>query len=526
MDRPGLLRKAESKTCISTTTTTTTLTTCTGLLIHQRLCSFHRPESSYIRYVSSQVRPLLKHLFKYAHEYCILKSSEFSDLSRDILMKGLPNFNLLTKEDKVLFLIRKFLKEEKYYENALIVCLDQYFLRLTMFAKKKCPLLSFTDISDIFSNLEDVLKTCQSILYALEDILTDITCSYEDSVVTIATVMINILPQFDVYSLYVSNLPRAISIYQEALENNEQLFEFITVQETLEGYCPLDILVYPAVRLVQYGFLMEILSQQFDENSPVAKLIRKACFRFRDKVHSISCQSLNITSYMAVAELQERIFTKGSVNLITPFRFVVKTGYLTKLYNNRGLKISSSKRYYVVLFNDILLYSQSSSESSSSSPLSPPSSSMIGNGNITNSLKVKHVFSLCKMKVIDIPDSEWMLNSFKLEPFGNQKSVTFIADNWKEKRLWVCLIREYIDKTMSIESPDLIETSILNKKYSTLSTNKGWNKVECLTPQSNFSFFYHSESGQTCLHPSSLEEEEQQQQETQHQLSRKFSIIK
>lgn len=138
-----------------------------------------------------------------------------------------------------------------------------------------------------------------------------------------------------------------------------------------------------------------------------------------------------------VVKFQEKLF-KGSVDLITPSRLVLKFGELEKVFQKRS-HMNKSKRYLFILFNDMLLYASLRST--------------------VQSAKVKHVLQLTDMSIANIPEkaNNPIHNAFFI--VSRTKPLTLIAKSDEEKKEWMDAITAAILNYTALQS-ELVGQSV------------------------------------------------------------------
>jgi len=316
-------------------------------------------------------------------------------------------------------LIEAFFEDEYSYAELVAIVVDQFFLRLSMFMRSGNQIISSPEITDIFANLDEILVVSQEILSLYQN---DINLEDIQAPQRLAGLMMPWIPKLECYCTFVTNLCRAYKVLDSLLESNPKFKSFVTREEICEGMSLREALGFPAARFLQYGHFLQQLGAMYSKTDSAGIMARAASMAFQDVYARVCDQQFNVSARLMVAELQEGLF-RGTVSLVTPDRYFVKGGALEKYYNKQGLKIKAFKRYAFILFNDMILYAA-----------------------LGDVFKAKHVLPLVDLKVKEVPDSGDLVNAFRLESSGDFKPVTVMAPTWKERNVWIKLIRTFVER--------------------------------------------------------------------------------
>lgn len=394
-------------------------------------------------------------------------------------------------DQKRVFMLQRFYHDELAYHSMLTSAMTQYIVPLQCYHHAGVPIMSWTKIVDVFSNLEDIIDVSTRLVNELKTNIPISLLNDSSDKVKVKSDKIAALSrefgiafqvigkQLEVYSVFVSNYKRAVKQIRKLITTNERVRDFFEAKFQVVGMRVYQVLGLPLVRFEQYLLALEDLRDTFKNEKVNVKtfhLLRDASEAVSRTMRKTLSPVMNIEARFAVAYIQEALF-KGSIGLVTDTRYFIRAGYMNKVWNKQSMKIRKGKKYMFFLFNDILIYSTCFQEK----------------------YKLKHIISLVNMKVYDIEDEPKKQKfKFRIDSVGNQKSFQVSADSLNAKYSWMAAIRTCVVRATehfkgNYIKPDEVESIIKRpKKASNSRLGNGWVEVR---NEHNLWYFYQRKTG-------------------------------
>lgn len=318
--------------------------------------------------------------------------------------------------ERVEEILDELVASEKQYVGMLKTMIRQFVMRLRALIQMDRTVLTESDMSKVFQNLEMILDTNRRLYADLKKLRID------GRLVSgaVAQTMSLYTPFFKMYTLYVNGYEQAVKMLTMFRQKRKAFDEFCQVGEKVAKVSLETMLIAPVQRLPRYLLLLETLESDTPKNDPSFAYVAAALEQVRKVTESINGQFRIQEDRNKVLIIQMSLDVQ--VDLVHPSRHFVLEGALKKKFNSNW-KLSQFKVYYFYLFNDVLLYSE------------PPNKQ-------TGKSKFKHILRLLDMDVRDAPGSP---SAFQL--LADPKSMILIAANPEEKAIWMVNLRQYIRQT-------------------------------------------------------------------------------
>jgi uncharacterized UPF0160 family protein len=283
--------------------------------------------------------------------------------------------------------------------------------------RKSTGLLADRYINSIFLNVDSLLMTHETLLKDFEEI------RYERNILGgVGPLFSKLLPYLKIYTSYVAEYPRTVNALAKLRESFGALDRFLKFEEDLMDETVEDLREAPVHRIPEYVSLFEEFSNKAQGSD--ASSLKEALQSMRDMGNYINQSIQHMEARQRVVTLQEVMFD-NRIDLVTPDRYWVKEGILTKDYNKQKL-FHKRNDYFFILFSDMILYAT------------------IPDGN--GKAKFKHALSIHGMQIEDVPDSGKRRSGFacKSPASSQQKSVTLYAKDEQDKQEWMSCFRDTV----------------------------------------------------------------------------------
>jgi len=214
---------------------------------------------------------------------------------------------------------------------------------------------------------------------------------------------------------------------QEKLKTNENLRNFLELnqkceQATLESY-----LIMPIQRLPRYLLLLEELIKTTKPDDSSLLDIKEAYDKIKRVATGINESLHQKEAQMQVLKIQQ-MFEKDSryIDLVTPTRQFVKEGVLKKKFSKFTRQMVGWKDYSFFLFNDILLYASKT-------------------GIAKATYRLKHVIYLYDLSVEPLPEPKGEHKQLEFKS-KTGKSFVVMGEHKEERDSWYHAIQAHIEK--------------------------------------------------------------------------------
>jgi len=414
---------------------------------------------------------------------------EIKKESRPLMFSNIDasKFQTVSEDQKRKMIIEAFMHDEVAYEHALEILVKIYVFRLKVSYQLGSSIIDMSQLQDLFSNIEDIKDVTTAMLKDLQIGIAEssFASSKPEAMIEVSKHIAQILQlssgKLSVYALYISNYRRAMKTYDELRESSPSFYEFVQIQEICEGLTLENLMALPLLRVGQYLTLLEDLATSMASVRDVAASIHSAARAVEIVLKNIHSLEFNIEARIRTAQIQEQLFS-GSLNLLEPHRFFVKSGVLKKIYAKTSLKMSNHKKYMFFLFSDILVYATRPSSGS-------------------ETCKFKHALSIAGATISEAEEYRdgKVEHVFKIVP-KSEKSIVVYAAEASEKAEWMKLLKQYSEfalarypgKTYKEEQLDTIMETVPKRIKSKL------NWVECKTDV-GYIFYWQMKTGDCSL---------------------------
>ncbi|XP_029046315.2 uncharacterized protein LOC114877640 isoform X2 [Osmia bicornis bicornis] len=277
-------------------------------------------------------------------------------------------------------------------------------------------------LSDLFSNIEDIFEFNREFLKEIEKCGLDPVC--------VANTFIKHNSGFKVYTEYCTNYPRTVSVLTDLMGQEETANAFRERQAALGHALPLgSFLLKPVQRILKYHLLLENLSKEYgadcelrENEAEGSKAIEAALAAMTGIARHINAMKRRHEHAVRVQEIQSLLYGWSGPDLTTSGELVAEGRFRI-----RGAKAPR----HVFLFDRMLLLTKKKEDG----------------------LLVYKAHIMCSnlMLIESIPGESL---SFHVIPFDNPRlQYTLQARNLEQKREWTLLIKRVILENYNAEIP-------------------------------------------------------------------------
>lgn len=296
------------------------------------------------------------------------------------------------------------------------------------------PYVNADEIEHMFNNVDQILNVNERFYDELVKAKAKDTLTQD-----IPTILLQFSPYFKMYQSYVNGFEKAATKLTEIMAKKPGFAFFINLNNACEGMALDSFLIMPVQRLPRYKMLLEVMMKYrvLDENgnnltSEVDEKLKEAFEQVTKVTMEINDRLKAEAMQMMVLDIQNRLCKNDRyTDLVTPTRYLVKEGRITKRYNNRMSGYFSkikgdTQAYQLFLFNDSLIYT------------SVPTA-------INRTYQLKAILYLHTLSVDGcVPDTDTCKYGFCIR--GGEKTLMFFADSEAEKGEWVNALDQQISE--------------------------------------------------------------------------------
>lgn len=375
-------------------------------------------------------------------EYPAESIKDFYGLGESLLL-DLRDIESLTA-DEILALFVK--SEIHYFQRVLRPINLLYIQRIKTLAKMRSSILSDKEARIIFGNMEVLFKLHEQMSELLLDLsLRNILLE------RIGPTMRKMIPMLKLYHVWAGNFSESCQTIKSKEKSSTNFREFLNINEQILGTQLQVLLASPIARLPQYLCFLGAVHKNLLFYSKEAIAIEEAIIEIKESMDKIS-KELRMESKKNNVIAVQAIFK--DTPLITPSRYMVKSGYLKMFFKKKFGKLNKMRRFYFVLFNDLLLYGVTSGKGTSRK------------GKVKSSLSIERL-------------SVEMLDGFSFRISTDSESFVVIAESSVDRTDWMSTIenvtRSFNDKKMNIGS---IGNALPIRKYSRRITKRRATRLQ------------------------------------------------
>ncbi|KAJ1925484.1 hypothetical protein IWQ60_004533 [Tieghemiomyces parasiticus] len=284
------------------------------------------------------------------------------------------------------------------------------------------PTLSTKRVADIFANFSDILNVNREFLAQLEArFRPDPTHSaLLDTDLCIGDVFLSVAPFFKMYSVYIRNFHRALTLLRTTVETSAGFRAFIRTVNAHPELKSLTIdsyLMLPIQRLPRYRLLLADLTRHTPDSHPDHPLVTRALQVIEEVAQFVNDMIRQHEMYTAMVAIQKCLHGFQD-NLLVPGRRLIKRGPVRKICR----KNHQPREFF--LFTDVLIYA------------SP--------ALLENTFNFHRKFPLEECRVIDVPDTPKAALKNVFQIYSREKSFGVYTETARAKQEWVKVLHRAI----------------------------------------------------------------------------------
>ncbi len=312
---------------------------------------------------------------------------------------------LWLKRDKIE---KEIVSSEAAYVAMLQLVVERFLLPLEQSVEQeKHGILQLSSVKAIFGNVEQILVVNSSFLSTLH------------SGCTVGSSFLKIVPQLEVYSHFVNNFERSLTVLSQA--KTVKRFEAFLAKAMEDGESKgLDLsslLIMPVQRIPRYELLLKELIKATPETHLESPLLREALAAVSVTARMINETKDAVDNLNKILCIQSR-FTLLDEPLATPGRRILRAGKLSKMPSS---KAGMERRRHFFLFNDVLIYASR---------------------NRSDMYEMKGQISLTSASIREVAGDN---NAFEI--ISKRGSFRIIAESPEMKKAWVDDLRFAVQYT-------------------------------------------------------------------------------
>ncbi|KAI8920402.1 hypothetical protein BC831DRAFT_479817 [Entophlyctis helioformis] len=327
-------------------------------------------------------------------------------------------------------IFREILETERRYVDSLVLLHDVFYEPLRVLCGMPGEILTKKQVSDIFSNLKDILNVNREIKRQLERRAE--AAFFDPETTCIGDIFFELAPYLRVYSIYARNFNYAIALSTDLLARNQLFAGFVRDQSRkpeCKGLQFQAFLLEPVQRIPRYKLFLKELLERMPEEHPDKANTRKAMDIVSQVATFVNEEIRKHENVLKMIELQRGLIGLHE-SLLTPGRRF--------LYRGRVQKISRKHHQprELILFSDILVYA---------SPII-----------LDDQLRFHRKLHLDNCRVEGLNDSETIRNAFQI--ITREKSFVVYAESAELKQEWLSqltsAISELKDARKTLRTPN------------------------------------------------------------------------
>eukprot|EP01105_Mastigella_eilhardi_P015266 TRINITY_DN3477_c0_g1_i3.p1 TRINITY_DN3477_c0_g1~~TRINITY_DN3477_c0_g1_i3.p1 ORF type:complete len:501 (-),score=128.24 TRINITY_DN3477_c0_g1_i3:39-1499(-) len=277
----------------------------------------------------------------------------------------------------------------------------------------------------IFQNVVQVAAVTERLLVALTPERTgnaaaEIDHTTDNGTRGVCEIFLAMIPELQCYKEYLTHHYLAVRLVNKLKNKNDMFQAFlkaIAPRAAGSGNDLESLLITPVQRILRYLLLLKTFLHNTPKDHPDFRQATQVVHELNKLAEVANSSIAQEQNQQKLAELKQVIANcPEKKQLVGSDHFFVKEGFLTKLGKR------TTHRRYFWLFNDCLAYGEA---------LKPPTS-----------YSLCHIFSLEKMKVVPMSNSEQITNGFQIKT--PKKSFVVMADTPQEKLFWVVTLEKII----------------------------------------------------------------------------------
>lgn len=318
-------------------------------------------------------------------------------------------------------LAEELVSTEKSYLKGLKSLVKGVIKRLDAYEALGKPLVPKDQTGAMFVNIADIYDLNNRLYQDLKKL------SHNGRLLTsdLPKALLLYTPFFKMYTSYVNRHDEALKAIKVNKTKPDFAF-FVSHCEAVEGGQLENFMIMPVQRIPRYLLLLKGIIKLTGEDKEEFPGLNKA-------LEQVSKVAAEINDSFAKREARARVVevhnhVEGVPDLVTPTRWHIKDGLLSKKFNKKGLHLNSFKKYWFFLFNDMLMYTTVPNKS----------------GNC----KLKYRMPLLDTTTVDLPDEKDQKNLFQIQS-ASVKSFVVAAGTPQEKQDWMRVLNENIGNTLS-----------------------------------------------------------------------------
>ena len=361
--------------------------------------------------------------------------------------------------------LREILTSEQKYVDALQLAVEEFLqpmLRLSAARTAARPVVSRTEVMDIFSTLEIIVELNRGLLNELKERLAQ-----WPSVQRFGDLFARMAPILRLYSGYVRNYDVSQRVLTDKRETSSVFCEFLAEREArTQGLHLESYLIMPVQRLPRYQMLLSGLLKYTDEAHVDFQDLNLAHTRIVEICHEINFQRTVDDNFKVLRALVDDV--EGLVEVLgSGGSYFVHRG---ELHSIMGAGID---KFHYLLFSDVLVKAV-------------PSKRRAAVLCVAEAMPLSSI-----VRVRDIPDMEGIRHGMEItvtllkgETFRLEKPhvMGFCALTAPDKSTWIAKINSYLEKLGNgEEGRRLLQESTARLKDEVARENEGVARRETLT---------------------------------------------
>jgi len=303
---------------------------------------------------------------------------------------------------------KELYETEKSYVQLLNVLIKVFLQPIldSVVKSDKNQILTADETKALFSIIEIIAKINAEFLSNLETRVN----SWNPYKTKIGDLLSNFTENQKVYQRYVNNYDNTMTVYLQCLKNRPKFVELLNKAKEIPETKYLDLLsflIMPIQRIPRYILLLGDLVKNTPPEHEDYKETELALQKIKGMAELLNEGKRKAENAIKVANIQDSLVGLEE-ELVKEGRYFIREGSLIKK------KKKSSDYCYFFLLSDLLLHCVENKKK----------------------YKVKHTVPLSNVTIIDIPDTEFLKNAFKITWYKDH-SWMVSANSSIERKGWV-----------------------------------------------------------------------------------------
>lgn len=244
---------------------------------------------------------------------------------------------------------KEFLETEENYVNDMKTLFNVYAKAFKDSSKSEKPLISASDASLIFSDVEVIIGFNDAFLKKLSEEMAQ----YDRFKTNIADIVLEMAPFFKTYTRYCNNYDRTLQLVNKN-KLNPEFKQFLLALDKDERTNRLGLqsyLIKPIQRIPRYRLLLQDLLKHTHKEHKGYKKIEDAIEKIKEVADHLNEAVRAFESTEKLLEIQSQFINK--FHFIEPHRKPIKNGYFE-------FKDPNGSKIHIHLFNDCIIHSTGS----------------------------------------------------------------------------------------------------------------------------------------------------------------------